>query len=42
MFVLNCVLEHHVLIQCMLLIKNDASEEILTFHSLLLISCSGT
>lgn len=40
MFVLNCVLEHHVLIQYMLLIKNDASEEILTSH-LLLILCSG-
>lgn len=39
MFVLNCALEHNVLIQCTLLIKNDDSEEILTSR-LLLILCS--
>lgn len=31
MLVLNCVLEHHVLIHCMLLIKNEASEEDFNF-----------
>lgn len=31
MFVLNSVLEHHVLIHCMLFIKNEASEEEFNF-----------
>jgi len=39
MFVLNCVLEHHVLIHCMLFIKNEASKE---DFNLLIIICYGS